>query len=279
MQQMLAYIQDSLRALYTPGEARTIAFMLMERVTGLSHARVLVNKDTTFPAEQRKQIVTFVEKLLDGVPVQYVLGEAEFYGLRFEVDQSVLIPRPETEELVEWVERDNRSIPGGCLLDVGTGSGCIAVTLKRRMPSWQVDAFDISADALAVAARNARRHGAEVRFRPCDILQPYPGDEQWNVIVSNPPYIPEREKAHMTRQVLEYEPAQALFVPDGHPLLFYERIGAFAWRHLPAGGKLYFEIHYDAGAAVVELLRSLGFVGVELRRDLAGHDRMVKAIR
>ena len=279
MQQMLAYIQDSLRALYTPGEARTIAFMLMERATGLSHARVLVNKDTTFPAEQRKQIVTFVEKLREGVPVQYVLGEAEFYGLRFEVNEAVLIPRPETEELVEWVERDNRSIPGGCLLDVGTGSGCIAVTLKRRMLLWQVDAFDISADALAVAARNARRHGVEVRFRLCDILQPYPGDEQWDVVVSNPPYIPEREKAHMARQVLAHEPARALFVPDGHPLLFYEHIGAFAWRHLSAGGRLYFEIHYDAGAAVVELLRSLGFAEVELRRDLAGHDRMVKAVR
>lgn len=268
-----------LTPLYGEAEAHAVADYVLDVGFGLSKADVMCGAIESMAAADAARLDMMAARLSQGEPVQYVVGRAYFCGRWFGVRPGVLVPRPETEELCALVEADFRGRGPLSVLDVGTGSGCIAVTLRHRMPSWQVDAFDISADALAVAARNARRHGVEVRFRLCDILQSYPGDEQWDVVVSNPPYIPEREKAHMARQVLAHEPARALFVPDGHPLLFYEHIGAFAWRHLSAGGRLYFEIHYDAGAAVVELLRSLGFAEVELRRDLAGHDRMVKAVR
>lgn len=279
MRQTFIYIQNELLDLYDASEARDIAFLLIEKLTGMSRSDVLVNKDTVFSVEQRKQIATFVEKLKKAVPVQYVLGEADFYGLRFAVNGSVLIPRPETEELVEWVECECRSRTDIRLLDIGTGSGCIPVALKKRLPGLQADAFDVSSEALQVASYNARLHGVQVRFRQCDILQNPVMDEKWDIIVSNPPYIPEHEKARMARQVLDYEPPLALFVPDSRPLLFYERIAAFARQHLRVGGRIYFEIHYDAGRAVVELLRNLRFCDVELRRDLAGNDRMVRAVQ
>ncbi len=279
MQQLLAHIRSTLQPLYSPDEAGELALMLMEKITGMPRVRILVNKDKAISVEQRNQIAFFVQKLREGIPVQYVLGEATFYGLTLEVDNAVLIPRPETEELVEWVERDGRPQVGLRLLDVGTGSGCIAVTLKKRLPSWHVDAVDISPEALKVATRNARRHKAEVRFLLCDVLQGFPDAGMWDVMVSNPPYIPERERKNMEERVLHHEPPVALFVPDERPLLFYEHIAALAKKHLVEGGRLYFETHYDAALAVADLLRVSGFGQVEMRRDLAGHNRMVKAVK
>lgn len=278
MQQIFTYIRQQLQEFYPEPEIKNIASLLVEKLTGMSRTEILINKGTTFSEEQRKQVFTFVEKLKKSVPVQYVLGEAAFFGLNFKVNESTLIPRPETEELVEWILSDCGNAGGKPrLLDIGTGSGCIPIALKKYFPSMQADAFDISEEALALAAENAARNAVDVRFRQCDILKNVPLNRKWDIIVSNPPYVPEREKANMAPNVLAYEPALALFVPDETPLLFYEKIALFAQRHLENQGRLYFEIHFDAGKALVNMLYDMRFRVVELRKDLAGNDRMIKA--
>lgn len=201
-----------------------------------------------------------------------------FYGLSFEVDENVLIPRPETEELVEWILKDNKE--GGLrVLDIGTGSGCIPITLAKFLLHADIASWDISDGALEVARRNCRRNDVKVRLERKDVLQTSSSEEQFDIIVSNPPYITEKEKAAMEANVLEWEPSVALFVPDEQPLLFYTKIAELGLEMLVSGGRLYFEINRDYGAATVGMLERLGYHHVELRKDLSGNDRMVKAIR
>ncbi len=277
MQQAFEYIRSSLTAIYPENEINSISNLIIARITGYSRTEIILNKNTKFSDNQRLQLELFVEALKNHTPVQYVLGETEFYGLPFQVNPAVLIPRPETEELVEWIHTSCSPTQSYKMLDIGTGSGCIAIALKSIFPKSEVSAFDISEGALEIARKNAELNGYDVDFQKVDILNPPIVDEKWDIIVSNPPYIPETEKSEILAHVLEFEPHTALFVPDSRPLLFYETIAAFALQHLNAGGMLFFEIHRDFGPQTVQLLEKLGFKDVILRKDLSGNDRMIRA--
>ena len=247
----------------------------MEHVTGWGKLERLVRRGQLGPAELQVY-QQYTAELVAGRPVQYVLGESWFGGMKFFVDERVLIPRPETEELVEWVA----SFEAGPMLDVGTGSGCIAVTLARKCPGSAVFACDVSEGALAVAKRNAGDLGAAVDFFSIDFLN----RSQWDALppvrwlVSNPPYVPSKDRETMAGHVVESEPALALFVPDDDPLVFYRALGEFASERLPANGALFAEIYEYLGVAVQELLLGLGAREVTLRKDMQDRVRMVKAV-
>ncbi|MFT3753085.1 MAG: peptide chain release factor N(5)-glutamine methyltransferase [Paludibacter sp.] len=276
MQSVLQHIKSELQGLYPETEIKSFSYLIIEKLTGFSRTEILINKNTLFSDEQRNVIESFIEKLKKFVPIQYILGETEFYGLPFNVNESVLIPRPETEELVDWIRSENNRDKNLQILDIGTGSGCIAISLKHECPKATVDAFDISETALETATNNANSNRLEVNFSKVDILNAPDFDKKWDIIVSNPPYVLENEKSQMHSNVLEYEPHLALFVPDSDPLLFYRGIALFAQKHLTDNGKLYFEINREYGKETVEMLSELGFQDIELRKDISGNDRMVR---
>ena len=277
MQAAIIHIRSELQGLYPDTEIKSFSNLIIEKVSGFSRTEIIVNKNTLFSVEQRHVIENFIEKLKEYVPIQYILGETEFFGLPFQVNESVLIPRPETEELVDWIrnENDRNANPG--ILDIGTGSGCIAISLKHEFTNATVDAFDISEKALETAQNNATLNKLEVTFSKVDILNTPEMEQKWDIIVSNPPYVTELEKSEISPNVLDYEPHLALFVPDNDPLLFYRCIAVFTQQHLKPKGKLYFEINRQFGKATVDLLTAMGFGNVELRKDISGNDRMVKA--
>jgi release factor glutamine methyltransferase len=277
MQSAIKYIQSELRGIYPDTEIKSFSNLLIEKLTGFSRTQIILNKNTIFSDKQRHTLESFIDKLKKQVPIQYILGETEFYGLPFKVNESVLIPRPETEELVDWIRTENDCNAVLNLLDIGTGSGCIALSLKHEFNHSIVEGFDVSPEALETARSNAELNNLEVRFSLVDILNAPDITKKWDIIVSNPPYIPEKDKAEILPNVLDHEPHLALFVPDSDPLLFYRHIAVFAGKHLQTGGKLYFEIHRYAGQACVNLLTEMGFQNVELRKDISGNDRMVKA--
>jgi len=250
----------------------------VEKLTGFSRTEIIVNKNTLFSKEQHHTIDSFILKLRNFVPIQYILGETEFYGLPFNVNESVLIPRPETEELVDWIQSENDRNANLEMLDIGTGSGCIAISLKHEFKHATVEAFDISEKALETAKTNAELNKLEVTFSKVDILSHPEFETKWDVIVSNPPYVTELEKADMQPNVLNNEPHLALFVPDNDPLLFYRHIALFARKHLKPQGKLYFEINREFGQATMNLLTELGYTEVKLRKDISVNDRMVRAV-
>ncbi|MCB0548466.1 MAG: peptide chain release factor N(5)-glutamine methyltransferase [Phaeodactylibacter sp.] len=262
-----------LERLYGEGEAKSIARIVFEDAFGV---RNFLRQDALSP-KQSAQLGMITSRLLAHEPVQYILGAADFYGLKFRVDQRVLIPRPETEELVHWMLE---TLEQGHLkvLDIGTGSGCIPVTLKKHRPGWDVWAVDISLKALELAEENARTNGVEVQFQPLDILK----ESQWaelgrfDAIVSNPPYIPRRESALMPENVRHYEPHLALFVDNEAPLVFYRAISRFAKQHLSPGGFLFFEANEFNAGEVAKVVEKQGFKGVEVKQDLNGKERMVR---
>jgi release factor glutamine methyltransferase len=271
------FLLNQLRSAYDEGEASAIGDWVMESLTGSDKTERMIYKNNPITQDEEEKLRGYAAKLLKHTPVQYVLNESWFCGLKFYVDENVLIPRPETEELVEWVISNCRfPIDTLSILDIGTGSGCIPISLKRRLRKARVSALDISEGALTVAKRNAARLGAEVEFIQLDILDP----AQWavlktsDIIISNPPYIPENNKAAMHPNVLEFEPHNALFVPDQDALLFYKAIIALAKTKLTTEGLLFFEIHEDLGREVTELLSSEGFAS-EIKKDMQGKDRMV----
>ena len=278
MQTTFEQIQSELKGLYPETEIKSFSYLIIEKLTGFSRTEVYVNKNTLFSNEQYHEIESFIEKLKKFIPIQYILGETEFYGLPFYVNKSVLIPRPETEELVDWICTENNKNQGLQILDIGTGSGCIALSLKHEFPNSVVNGFDISEKALETAQRNATRNKLEVNFRIVDILNTPDIASKWDIIVSNPPYITENEKDDMLPNVLEHEPHLALFVPDNDPLLFYRKIALFALQHLQPNGKLYFEINRTQGKQCVDLLTGMGFQNIVLRKDISRNDRMVRAI-
>lgn len=278
MQSTILHIQSKLQGLYPETEIKSFSQLIIEKLTGFSRNEIFLNKITLFSDEQRNIVDDFIEKLTKFVPIQYILGETEFYGLLFYVNESVLIPRPETEELVDWIQSENDRNAQIQILDIGTGSGCIAIALKHEFPASTVDAFDISEKALETAKRNAGRNNLDVNFSIVDILNAPDFTDKWDIIVSNPPYITEQEKNGILPNVLDHEPHLALFVPDNDPLLFYRHIALFARQHLFPNGKLYFEINREAGKSCVELLTELGYRDVELRKDISENDRMVKAV-
>lgn len=286
LQSLFRDVTKALSVVYDQHEARAVAFMLLESLLHVSRVDILSDKDTTFSSLQRNQLQGMLDRLLKHEPVQYVLGEAEFCGLTLEVGPEVLIPRPETEELVQWICDDLDGAASPSILDVCTGSGCIALALSHRIAEASVRAIDISQAALAIASRNASRLHLPVSFRHADALGGNPfGDEEgsvrpmFDVVVSNPPYIRQCECSAMDANVIDYEPEQALFVPDEHPLLFYEAISHAAFARLKPGGAIYFEINRDYGQQILAMLSSVGYIAPELRRDVFGNDRMVRATK
>lgn len=285
LQSLFRDVTKTLSSVYDQHEARTLSFMLLEHLFNVSRVDILADKDTTFSAFQRNQLQGMLDRLVKHEPIQYVLGETEFYGLTLEVGPGVLIPRPETEELVEWVVTDLVGrVPSPSIADVCTGSGCIALALASRLPSAMVRATDISEEALTIARRNADRYSSPIDIRQADALSDNPfGDEEttssilFDAVVSNPPYIRQSERANMEANVLEYEPELALFVPDQSPLLFYEAIARAAMLRLKPDGALYFEINSGLGPQTLVMLAKLGYVATELRKDAYGNDRMIKA--
>ena len=269
---------QTLTPMHGAQEARAIVYALLEDVFGLRKTDVLLGRFEALSEAEKLHFAECAKRLAQGEPLQDVVGTAPFGELRFEVTPATLIPRPETLELVEWVATDEQVRPALRLLDIGTGSGCIAISLAKLLPQAVVSAWDISAEALAVARRNAERNGVAVDFKQVDVLHVTEA-ETYDCIVSNPPYICEAEKAEMTDSVLLHEPHTALFVPNNAPLRFYRAIALLALRSLTPGGSLYFEINRAYGAETCDLLRELGFQSVELRKDFYGNDRMVKGVR
>lgn len=268
----------TLEPLYGNGEARAITDYVLDVCFGLSKADILCGAVEEMTAEKTAELNKIFGRLTEGEPVQYVLGRAEFSGRWFSVRPGVLIPRPETEELCAWITADSKASASPKVLDIGTGSGCIAITLQLDMPESKVTAWDISADALDVARENAQQLGANVNFVKLDALNAKPEGE-WDVIVSNPPYICEKEKKDMAVNVLEHEPHTALFVPDADPLLFYRAITRLAVQTLNKGGRLYFEINPIYADDTCRMMQAEGMTAVELRSDMYGKQRMAKGIK
>lgn len=269
-------VRNALVSIYPASEAANIARIICCDLLGQSSVDYYLGRDMALSADESRRLADILHRLRDFEPLQYIEGEARFAGRSFKVAPGVLIPRPETEELVELVL--TQSPAPRRLLDVGTGSGCIAVSLSLGLPHAQVDAWDVSSQALEIARCNNLRLGASVTFAQCDVLACEPAaDAVYDVIVSNPPYITQGEKADMERRVLDWEPGLALFVPDADPLLFYRRIAELGRRLLTADGKLYFEINRAFGAQTAELLLRLGYADAQVLKDISGNDRFVIA--
>ena len=270
-------IHKGLATAYTDGEIKALTRILATEMLGISQMAFYMKDDITLTAEQETLLDSAIERLQQHEPIQYILGYSDFCGLRFKVTPATLIPRPETSELVEWIASEANGKEK--ILDIGTGSGCIAVSLAHSIPQATVSAWDISAEALAVATENSKANNCAVTFREVDILAYQPNDELFDIIVSNPPYIKEVEKEQMEANVLDWEPHTALFVPDNDPLLFYRTIAQRATTMLRPGGKLYFEINRAHGKETMEMLAALGYTNIELRKDFADNDRMIRAIK
>ncbi len=271
-----------LTSVYEDDEAQAVARMVYEVRFRLSLSDICIGKDTQLSADSQTQLEEIAQRLLNQEPVQYVLGETTFAGRTFKVTPDVLIPRPETAELCEWIDT-SISPSGKRVLDIGTGSGCIAITLALAWPEADVTAWDISAEALAVAQENAEHLGARITFRQVDILMEAPasweGVGECHLIVSNPPYITAREATAMEHNVLDWEPHRALFVPDNDPLLFYRAIARYAQQALEPQGWLYFEINPLYADELHRLLDTMGYHHVETKKDQYGKQRMIRAQR
>ena len=299
--QLHRQIVGAISARYDVGEARALAFVLLEDAFDIGRTDVYVDKVRYFSPDECQRLLSILQSLGEGVPLQYALGEAKFCGRSFIVDPSTLIPRPETEELVQWcvaevqthlcpdregMEKEKASLKKGqtffeeekTLLDVGTGSGCIAVSLALALGAdWQIEAWDISEEALNISRQNALRHGAQIKFRQQDALDTVAVADRYHIIVSNPPYICDSERDDMEAHVLDYEPHTALFVPDADPMLFYRALAQLARRALVPGGLLMVEINRAYAAETIAAFEQAGLVGATLRHDAYGNPRMVCA--
>ena len=272
MKQQIDYIISQLRGYYADEELRELAYWIVEECTGMTRTEILIGCKDTKKIVHAQEIERILQKLRANEPIQYVFGHTEWMGLDLHVTPATLIPRPETAELVEWIlhvaDRDKQLR----VVDIGTGSGCIAIALKKSASAWQVTGVDISHEALAVAKENAERNHVEVYWQQMDILSPIANNRLpiADIIVSNPPYICEKEKVDMEARVLDYEPASALFVPDDDALLFYRRIAS-----LKAAKMLFFEINEAYGEQVCTMLHEMGYTDIELKEDIYGKPRMV----
>jgi release factor glutamine methyltransferase len=279
IQEAARQINHDLQTIYPEGEAAAISNTVIEYLTGSKPTDRAFQREKVISDEQQNRLKEYTHRLLAHEPVQYVLQEAWFGGIKFYVDKNVLIPRPETEELVEWVIANCRfPLDKLSILDIGTGSGCIPITLKRKLRKAHVYSCDISEAALEVAKKNALTLGVDVNFLSLDFLDKDKRDQlsSFNIIISNPPYVPPQDKEQMQPNVLDYEPHTALFVPGNDVLLFYKAIAEFGKNHLAPGGIIYAEIHENAAGPVTELFRSNGFT-TEIKKDMQGKERMLKA--
>ena len=277
MKRIITRINKDLATAYTDGEIKALTRIIATELLGVSQMAFYLKDDITLTAGQQTLLDNAIERLKKQEPIQYILGYCDFCGLRFKVTPATLIPRPETSELVEWIASE--AIGKESILDIGTGSGCIAVSLAHKMPQSKVTAWDISHEALAIATENCKANGCTVEFEEVDILAYQHTGEQFDIIVSNPPYIKENEKSAMHSNVLDWEPHTALFVPDSDPLLFYRTIAEKGLTLLRPGGSLYFEINRAHGKETMEMLESLGYTSIELRKDFAENDRMIRAVK
>ena len=271
------YFIEKLTPLYDAMEAERFFAIALEELKGWKRIDVALNPDAELSDEEVSKWDAVLQQLELQKPIQYIFGRTYFYGLDFEVNENTLIPRPETEELVEWVIHENKNRAQVKILDIGTGSGCIAISLAKNLPDAQVFAIDVSGDALAVAKRNADSNNVNVTFIQQDILVAEMLPERFDVIVSNPPYVRNLEKAEIKQNVLDYEPHLALFVDDNDALVFYRKIALLAKANLPQNGKLYFEINQYLGKETMQMLDDLGFKNMVLRKDMYGNDRMLAA--
>ena len=272
------YIRTRLTESFTPGEIRVFTSLILEEVCNLSISDIVACKFNDLSDNEKQNIIRITKRLQNNEPIQYILGKTEFYGLNFKVSPAVLIPRPETEELIEWILLNTKTV-NPHILDIGTGSGCIAIALAKLMRYATVDAWDISDGALKVAKENATANNVSVQFSKIDVLQAVLPNKHFDIIVSNPPYIKESEKEMMSKNVLDFEPHEALFVRNHEALIFYNRIAEIANKQLNKNGLLYFEINQANGLEVVQLLKEKNFVNVELKKDISGNDRMVRAMK
>ena len=286
--------------LYDANESEAITLMAVSEICNLSNAKIKAFPELELSNQHAEKLAGTLIQLKTGKPIQYILGKTEFYGLPFYVNPSVLIPRPETEELVQWVissvGSDQWAVDGrqfavgsgqltGNILDIGTGSGCIAISLKKNLSQFSVTGIDISETALQTAKENAALNNVDVEFIKADILSPetpFTSDHallttHYSLIISNPPYVTLVDKEQMHSNVTDFEPHSALFVPEDDPLIFYKAIADFAVSHLVPNGLLFFEINENYGEQIIDLLKSKHFKDIELRKDMSGRDRMVKA--
>jgi release factor glutamine methyltransferase len=276
LKQLHREIHDQLLGLYDPNESRQLTLMVLEHCCEVTPEQVLIGDSIYPPDNSISSVKSVLSELLEGKPIQYILGYAHFYGRKFLVNPSVLIPRQETEELVKLVL--SKVTHGGMkLLDIGSGSGCIGITLATECNDLDVTALDIDPDALKVTKFNAQMHGVNIRTIQADILSMNRLPDTYNIIVSNPPYVTESEKQLMHRNVREYEPWLALFVDDANPLIFFKQILYLAKKSLSPDGLVFFEINEQFGAEVVDLCRDEGYTKSELYKDLNGKNRMVLA--
>lgn len=279
IQEATYFILNKLRSIYTDGESSQITDWVMENLTGSKKAERMLYKNADITHTEEEQLKQYIERLLKHEPVQYVLNESWFCGQKFYVDRNVLIPRPETEELVEWIVRDSKEKDSKLkILDIGTGSGCIPVSLKTKLPAAEVWSCDISSGAITIAKKNAALVNADIHFLELDFLNKEEWDKlsAFDIIVSNPPYVPENDKGQMQSNVLHYEPATALFVPDNDPLIFYKAIAEFGKSHLGKSGCIYTEIHESLGEKTMAVFKSAGYVS-ELKKDMQEKDRMIRS--
>ena len=277
LQEIKIFLKQKLASKIDTVELSSLIGMLIEAVTGWNRMQQIVNVNTAFTKEQQVQIEDYAEQLLSGKPIQYIIGKAWFMGNELMVNEHVLIPRPETEELVEWIisyaSIMNKPLS---IIDIGTGSGCIPIALKLTLPLCSLTGLDISKEAIAIAEINANNAKATIEWIEQDILNTAALDNTYDIIVSNPPYIPIKEKANMQEQVVGFEPSIALFVSNEDPLIYYKAIAKMAKQNLSTNGQLFFEIHYDQGKAILALLDELNF-HAELRQDSFGKNRMIRA--
>ncbi len=285
------YFHKELGAIHGKNEVDSFFRILSEYFLSFKSIEIPLNPNYLISDDIQKHFINAINRLIQEDPIQYILGEMGFYGLTFKVNPKVLIPRPETEELVQWILEENPTTNNQqiTILDIGTGSGCIAITLAKYLPKAKVYALDVSPEALKVAKENANLNNVEVEFIEGDILTLKSLAKQFNdwdlefnnlrfdIIVSNPPYVRKLEKSSIKGNVLRYEPHLALFVEDDDPLLFYQAICKFAVHNLKPKGMLYFEINQYLGAELKQLLTNFDFKSIELRKDLFGNDRMLKA--
>lgn len=270
-------MREALAPLYGPGEAKAMIRLIFHSLKGWSQSDLIMNADTEISPNLRSKISDVISRLANGEPIQYILGEAYFYGMDLKVTPATLIPRPETSELVDMIVKQYHDRSDLRVLDVGTGSGAIAIALSRNLPFSKVTAIDVSTEALQVARDNANTFSAKINFIETDVFKWMPAPDSFDIIVSNPPYIDESEKSEMERNVLEHEPHLALFVPDENPLIYYSRIIEIARPSLAPHGALFFEINPRHSAELAALLRHEGFRDVEIVKDISRKDRFITA--
>jgi release factor glutamine methyltransferase len=273
------YFIQELTPLYDVGEAESFFYLTLEAKHQLKRVDLALQPDLAFSEFELEIWSSILEQLKKEIPVQYILGVTHFYGLEFEVNSAVLIPRPETEELVDWIIQNSKLKAQNSklkILDIGTGSGCIAIALAKNLPNAQVFALDVSEKALATAKKNAEKNQVQLTFIHQSILETVDLAQEFDIIVSNPPYVRELEKQEIKKNVLDNEPHLALFVEDNDALIFYRKIAQLAQKNLNPKGQLYFEINQYLGQEMLDLLRGMGFKNCELRQDIYGNDRMIQ---